>query len=185
MVSIWSFLKKKLQFKYGKIYPFCVQFCELSSDKYSYITASPVKVWNGFITPKTLVSLSHTFPLPLATTAFMSVPIILPFPKCPINGNRTICTLWVGRLALSMIHWRVLHVVVCISNLLLSLPSNSLLYWCTTVIHSLVEGYLGHLEFLAVTVNCTVNKKTVNICRFLLNISFSKIHPIVNGIAGS
>lgn len=84
-----------------------------------------------------------------------------------------------------MIHRRVLHVVVCISNLLLSLPSNSLLYWCTTVIHSLVEGYLGHLEFLAVTVNCTVNKKTVNICRFLLNISFISLEKTLGmGLLG-
>lgn len=59
--------------------------------------------------PKLLVHTS-SYPQPLITTDIFSVPIVLPFPECPINGTISYIAFGVWLLGLRKMHLGFIHV---------------------------------------------------------------------------
>ena len=68
---------------------------------------------NSLVLP--LCNQTLTLPLTKIIRNLFSVPIVLPFQKCHING--IICTFWVWLLSLSKMLLRFIHVLVCVKSL--------------------------------------------------------------------
>lgn len=86
----------------------------------------------------------------------LSVSVNLPLLDISCKWSHTICDLLCLHLLLSEMFSGFIHIVACVSTLVLIKP---IVWVCTTFIHSSIDGYLDYFNFLTI-----MNNAPMNIC---------------------